>query len=300
LNEVLTEAIWRKVAKRARSAPTRKAAIAYDDLDLRSGDVLIVDASERSIRSGQTDAKLLLKLHDAGVIIFSREGFHSKVALFGKHAIVGSANMSGSDLIEASAITDNPIVASGVAAFIERLSTERNRLDDARIKKLCAIKVTRVGWPRGGKKSNPVRRLGNSTWIVGVKGLKSDPNERLQKRIDRASRHRRGVRLDPVGKKSRFGRECREGDTLIEIFVPYGGVRASVTRHVRVILKDKEPVFNRFYTQTPTRASDEISWSRFQRILKAVGFKGKIRPGSTRKDDSDMAEHIDRKWMRVR
>ncbi len=62
MNQVLTDKIWREVAKRARLAPTRKAAIAYvttDDIGFRAGDVLITDASERAIRSGQTDAKLL-------------------------------------------------------------------------------------------------------------------------------------------------------------------------------------------------------------------------------------------------
>lgn len=116
MQQVLTDKIWREVAKRARSAQNRKAAIAYvtkDDVGLRAGDVLVTDASIRAIRSGQTDAKLLGKLHDAGVVIYCREGLHSKVALFGKHAIVGSANMSGSNLIEASVITDNATIVSG-------------------------------------------------------------------------------------------------------------------------------------------------------------------------------------------
>jgi len=188
LNQVLTDKIWREVAKRVRLAPTRKAAIAYittDDIGFRAGDVLITDASERAIRSGQTDAKLLRKLHDEGVIIYNREGLHSKVALFGRHAIVGSANMSGSDLIEASVITDNPVIASGVAAFIEMLSTKRSRLDAARIAELCAIKVIRTGLPKGRRKRNPVRQIGKSTWIVSVRELKSKPSERQQKRIDR-------------------------------------------------------------------------------------------------------------------
>jgi hypothetical protein len=78
---------------------------------LRAGDMLVTDASPRAIRSGQTDAKLLRKLHHMGVVIYSREGLHSKVALFGNHVIVDSANMSGSNLIEASVITDNPVIA---------------------------------------------------------------------------------------------------------------------------------------------------------------------------------------------
>jgi hypothetical protein len=310
LDRVITDKVWREVGKQARTAPVRKAAIAYvttDDIGLRAGDVLIADASERAIRSGQTDARLLRKLLKTGVIIYSREGLHSKVALFGRHAIVGSANMSGSGLIEASVITDNPVVTSGVAAFIETLSTKRHRLDASQIEKLCAIEVIRTGRPRGAKKPKPVPRLGHSTWIVGVKGLKRDPSEKQQKRIDRRNEQlneKLGTKEEfswiQWGKKSRFGRECRAGDTMIMIFVPNGGGRVTVTRRVRVVMKDREPVFNRFYTEQPTRQTDEVSWSRFQKILKAAGFPGEISRGSVRKLDPGMAEAIDRKWTRVR
>jgi hypothetical protein len=227
---LLTDKVWRDVAKRARSAPSRKAAIAYvttDDIGLRAGDVLVTDASPRAVRSKQTDAKLLRKLHGAGVIIHSREGLHSKVALFGKHAIVGSANMSASDLIEASVMNDSPVIVSGVAAFIKKLSTAQTRLNAREIGKLCAIEVVRTGRFKGRQRtSNPVRRLGNATWILGVKEMKEDPTERQQKRIDRRTRElneRLGTEEDDFawirwGKKSRFGRECRAGDTLIRIF----------------------------------------------------------------------------------
>ncbi|MGY4401729.1 phospholipase D family protein [Bradyrhizobium sp. USDA 3315] len=310
MNEVLTDRIWREVAKRARSAPTRKTAIAYvttDDIGLRAGDVLVTDASPRAIRSGQTDAKLLLKLHGAGVVIYSREGLHSKVALFGKHAIVGSANMSGSNLIEASVITDNPVVVSGVAAFIKKLSTVRTKLSAQDIQKLCAIEVVRTGRFAGGRRaSNPVRRLGKATWILGVREVK-DPTEPQQKRIDRRTRElkkRLGTNDDDLGwiqwgKKSRFGRECRAGDTLIQIWNSRDRKRSVVTRRVRVLLKDEEPVFNRFYTQDPAGKSNEVNWRRFQRILKRVEFPRDVKRMSALKLDPAMAEIIDRKWTRV-
>jgi hypothetical protein len=310
LNEVLTDKIWRGVAKRARSAPTRKAAIAYvttDEIGLRTGDVLITDASERAIRSGQTDAKLLRRLHAAGVIIYNREALHSKVAVFGKYAIVGSANMSGSDLIEASVITDNPVIASGVAAFIEMLSTKRNKLDAARIAELCAIKVIRTGWSRVRRKTSPVRQIGKSTWIVSVRELKGDPSERQQKRIDRRNQElneRLGTNEDfgwvRWSKRSRFGRECRAGDTLIQIFRRFDRKRPLVTRRVRVLLRDPEPDLIRFYTQEPTGRSNEVSWSRFQRILKEVDFPREVTRKSTQKLDPDIADIIDRKWTSVR
>ena len=101
---------------REASAESRKAAVAYvtkDLVGLRAGDVLITDASTRAIRSGQTDAPLLKKMHENGVTIYSHEGLHSKVILLGRYAVVGSANMSGSEMTEVSVITDNPNITSG-------------------------------------------------------------------------------------------------------------------------------------------------------------------------------------------
>ncbi|HZR85979.1 MAG TPA: phospholipase D family protein [Bradyrhizobium sp.] len=179
MNRILTTEIWQEAKKLARTASSRKLAVAYvtaDHVALRRGDVLVTDASPRSIRSGQTDAKLLAKLHKAGVVIHSREGLHSKVMLIGKYAVVGSANMSGSGLTEAAVLSDEPTIRSGVASFIAQLCTKKSRLDGPAIAALCKIEVIRSGWPKAKpKKPIRIRRLGNATWIVGVYDLSAIP-----------------------------------------------------------------------------------------------------------------------------
>lgn len=216
--------------------------------------------------------------------------------------------MSGSDLIEASVITDNPVVVSGVAAFIKKLSTAQTKLSAHDIQKLCAIKVVLTGrFTDGRRASNPVRQLGKATWILGVREVK-DPSERQQKRIDRRTRElteRLGTHEDDLGwiqwgKKSRFGKECRAGDTLIQIFNWRDRKRSIVTRRVRVLLKDPEPDHNRFYTQDPVGKSNAVNWARFQRILKKAGFPRNVKRMSALKLDPAMAEIIDRAWTRVR
>ena len=224
------KAIWKDVARR----------LLDDTCQQRTGrDVLVTDASPRSIKSGQTDAKLLAKLHKAGVAIHSREGLHSKVMLIGKYAVVGSANMSGSGLTEAAVLSDEPTIRSGVASFIAQLSTKKSRLDGEDIAALCKIEVVRTGWPKGMPKK-PIRipRLGNATWIVGVYDLKRDPAEDEQKRIDRATsdiNERLGAAAEEYdwirwGKKGRFAKECRVGDTLIHVYNPKSGRGRTITR----------------------------------------------------------------------
>jgi hypothetical protein len=215
---------------------------------------------------------------------------------------------AGSDLIEASVMIDSPVIVSGVAAFIKKLPTARTRLNAREIGKRCAIEVVRTGRFTGRQRtSNPVRRLGNATWILGVKKMKEDPTERQQKRIDRRTRElneRLGTDQDDFarirwGKKSRFGRECRAGDTLMRIFNWRDRKHPVVTRSVRVLLKDPEPDLNRLYTEDPAGGSNEVSGSRFQRILKQAGFPRGVKPMSALKLDPAMAKIIDRKWTRV-
>lgn len=67
-----------------------------------------------------------------------------------------------------------------------------------------------------------------------------------------------------------------------------------------MLLKDPEPDRNRFYTEDAAGGSDEIGWSKFQRILKEVGFSRAVKPMSASKLDPTMVEFIDRKWTRIR
>lgn len=312
MNRILTTEIWDEARKLARTAYNRKLAVAYvtiDHLGLRAEDVLVTDASTRSIRSGQTDAKLLAELHKAGVIIHSREGLHSKVMLIGKYAVVGSANMSASGLTEAAVLSDEPTIRSGVASFIAQLCTKKSRLKDVDIERLCKIEVVRTGGKRGApKKRIRIRRLGNATWIVGVYDLKRDPTEDEQKQIDRATsdiNDRLGGAADEYdwirwGKNSRFAKECRVGDTLIHLDNHKSGRNRTITRRRAVVLKRSEPNWVRTYLSEETRDSHPVNWSLFQRILRAAGYPRKVKPGSVLRLEPEMARGIDRKWTRVK
>jgi hypothetical protein len=307
VNRILTDDIWPEAKRRAPTASGRKLAIAYvtaDHIGMRAGDVLVVDASVRSISSGQTDAKLLADLHEKGVAIHSHEGLHSKVMLLGKYAIVGSANMSGADLTEAAVLTDEPAIRSGVASFIAQLSTKRSHLKEEDIAALCEIEVIRTGWPKG-KRKRPKRlqRMGSATWIVGTSDLVRDPTAGEQKQIDRATSQLNDSfgtmdeEYDWIrrGKKAKFAKECRVGDTLINIHNPRGNRARVVTRRLPILLRRTERNWVRVYTGEAASRADEISWSRFQRILREAGHPRKVRPFSVQRLEPEMAATIDRK-----
>jgi hypothetical protein len=197
VQSVLSKDLWTEVRRRARTSKSRKAAIAYATRDLvgfRKGDTLVVDASTLAIRNGETDAPLLRKLHRKGVQLYACADLHAKILLLDDVAIISSGNMSSNSehrMVEAALISDHGSILAGVASLMEQLVQQSSPLDAKQIAQLCKIEVIRRGgWngvrPKGRK--TRIAKLGNRTWIVGVRELERNPKPEEQKLIDRATR----------------------------------------------------------------------------------------------------------------
>ena len=91
METILTGNIWKQVAREAKTAKHRLVAVAYvskcGHLRLSKDDVLVCDASDRAIRSGETSASLLETLRRRGVELRSQPDLHAKAAVFGRHAL---------------------------------------------------------------------------------------------------------------------------------------------------------------------------------------------------------------------
>jgi hypothetical protein len=302
------------VRTHARRARRRKAAIAYvtqDLLGFRKGDTLLVDVSANSVASGETDAKLLRTLYKRGVNVYDCSGLHAKVVLLDDLAIISSGNMSNSSvnaLVEAGVITDHSSTVAGVASFIEQLLPQSNKLNAKYLAELCKIKVVRRGgWRTGVRKVRKpkISRLGNKTWLVGVRELVKEPTieeQRLIARaIERVRNKTRNSEEDPEWLKwfgkNRFRRECQEGDSVIYIWRSRKAKRpTSVFRSSPVLLKQTTPKWTRFYLKEATGSDAEMSWGRFKRLLKELGYPRHVGPGSAILLESDLADAINRKW----
>ena len=107
----ITNDIWPQLTKAVRGSRQPCAvAVAYFSkgasklLPLAKGSRLVVDASERSVASGQTCPADLSKLVKRGVKVYSVPNLHAKVFVLGRAAYIGSANVSNrsaSQLVEA-------------------------------------------------------------------------------------------------------------------------------------------------------------------------------------------------------
>jgi hypothetical protein len=214
-------------------------------------------------------------------------------------------------MVEAALISDNGSIVAGVASLIEQLVLQSSPLDAKQIARLCKIEVIRRGGRKGvrtkGRRTR-IAKLGNRTWIVGVSELGQDPKPQEQKLIDRATRFLKG-RFDfaeddltsiRFGVRCRFPRECQTGDLLIQVWRSHNAKRPSaVVKAVPVLLKQPTKQWTRFYIAEPSGRYAEISWGRFQVLLRDVGYTKQVKARSVQSVDPDIADTINRKWSSV-
>ena len=63
-----------------------------------------------------------------------------------------------------------------------------------------------------------------------------------------------------------------------------------------VLLKQPAKKWTRFYLGDPPRSRPELSWGRFQRLLKQLGYAKRVGPGTTLALDADLADALERGW----
>jgi hypothetical protein len=318
MHKVLSHKLWKQIGAIARKSKHRQAAIAYVTTDLvgfKSGDLLIVDASEPIIRAAGTNAKLLTKLARKGVVLHSCPGLHAKVLLMDNIAVVGSGNMSASSnsaLVEAAIMTDTAPMVSGVASLIEQLKRQSRRLDKTALHALSKIKVVRHGFGPGTNstkhKRPKISDLGTRTWLVGVVEFDRELTASEQKVTDQAQaklakKHK--TNEDSITwirwtGKSPFPTKCQSGDQVIQIWreSPKNKRPSVVLRPAPLLLKERADGSTFVFIKEPQGKKSEIKWSAFRKLMKHLGYRRRFGPGSEVIVGSDLAEAISRDWNR--
>ena len=131
---LLTSNIWLHITSAVKRRPAEcEVAVAYFGdrasklLPLKKGSTLVVDMSERAVRSGQTKPSELLSLIRQGVSVHSVQNLHAKLFVAGNTAIIGSPNASRRSaltLIEAAILIRDRYVVSESREFIRSLTGE--------------------------------------------------------------------------------------------------------------------------------------------------------------------------------
>jgi hypothetical protein len=229
------DAVWDEIGRLARRRAARLLVVAYVGGDApelvppRSDDYVLVDASEKAVRCGQTSPAALMAWADAGAVVESVEDLHAKVMIFGDVAVVGSANLSRNSrdrLIEAAVVaTSSPLVRQARTAVADLLTSTRAQrvlLDSSALQDLQRIYNTEPSARRppprpGGMVLTPTGRL----FVMGIiedEPFRPDEDDAV-KRAFRADRHHLGpaarfardwMRLD-----RHWAEELRRGDALV-------------------------------------------------------------------------------------
>lgn len=150
--------LWPHIVRLSANAHSKCAAIAYvsdnSRIQFGKGDLLVVDASDERIASGDTSARVLAEARQNGARIYSLQGLHAKLMVFDDVAVIGSANISNnsySKLFEAGVITDSSVVVKQTRETIERLRLLAKPVKTRFIRHIQAIPVSMAS--RGGGKA---------------------------------------------------------------------------------------------------------------------------------------------------
>jgi hypothetical protein len=285
VQQIVSRGLWDQVGELAAKADRKLAAIAYVSSDSKvkfgRGDVLITDASDDAIGSGQTSAAVLRSAYKRGAALYCEHGLHAKLLCMGRHVVVGSANLSASSagrLIEVALVTDNPKTLAESRAFIESVRREATAIDDSFLERIEAIPVTRRG---GGSRSSsaPIVTSGR-TWLVGITPVSDRIAEAEQELADEGAAAAE-EELTEGGSSvswlrftgtSSFRREAQPGDMVIQIWrLNAKSKRAHVYLPAPILTRQDEASRTRFYVEA---FSDEearrISWSAFTRVWRII------------------------------
>jgi len=151
VEKFITNNIWKEVNNLISSncIKKKKACIAYvtsSILNLNEGDILICDASESSIKNGNTSAKALKTYLSQGVENYSLEQLHSKFLLSEDYFVIGSSNLSensAESLIESAVFTENKILISEASIFFIKLINISDKINHKKIEELLSIQINK-------------------------------------------------------------------------------------------------------------------------------------------------------------
>lgn len=179
--------VWNDITAELADATRTMAAVAYVGpqapalLNLGSGDVLVIDGSDQSLKNGTVSPEAIKTWLDAGVIVHTLAGLHAKVVVADRShgalsiTIVGSANASASSrdhLAEACVATTVPEVVEGARQLIDGWIAAAAVVDQQWLKR--AYELYRTAPPAPKRSKQPLRLDRSRVWI-GI-AEKSDAN----------------------------------------------------------------------------------------------------------------------------
>lgn len=293
--EFLSDSIWQRISILSRKATDRKVIVPYLStgqlITFYDGDILITNATNGSIKSGQTDAKILEKAYRSGCKVYSNSNLHAKIYLFDHIAIVGSNNISRNselNLIESAILTDHPTIISGVTQMINQLVVMSDKVDKNFISRIKKIPVVKSKWPTIKAKPKIQIEKPNS-WITFIGDDVEYPGNEEEVEDELANlktQYKRELQTDKklhrfyfYGNRG-FDNNAKIGDLLTIIRRPLLKSNSTVNVLVykagvikRISESKGKKYLKNYYCIYPHDVSETpLPWSRFLLAVKQVGM----------------------------
>jgi hypothetical protein len=107
------------------------------------------------------------------------------------------------------------------------------------------------------------------------------------------------MRMISIGSNGAFAVAFRKNVELgadPNLALPRREATKRIIKPVPVLLKQPTKQWTRFYVSQASGRSSEMTWGRFQQLLKEIGYPRQIKAGSVQLVDLDIADTISRKW----
>jgi len=301
--KVVSNRLWNVIGAKSRVASMRRAAIAYvgesPPIIFGKGDLLVVDASDSSIKSGRTSARALAAFHKAGAELFSYPHLHAKVMLLDDWAVVGSANASRpSEIVylEAAVITDRPDITGQVERLISELAERSALINEPFLERILRLPVVKAPFvpPRRGRRQLAPTLSSPCAWLVSLWEEASYPGDEAQiEAITKEEQKKVGRKAGEVAwffwsGRTGFPAKAKVGDIVVECWRPRAKINTTrsvrVFRHARLLRIFKEPgvkatTFHCLWP--PDSARTAMSWTAFTWLATSAGIKRKLTYRST-------------------
>jgi len=284
---LITENVWNVITNAARRCKRpADVAVAYFGKDaakllkLPAGSRLVVDASEPTVKAGQTHPGDLQKMYRRKIKIYSAKNLHAKVFAFDKAVLVGSANASrhSANILQEAVmrVTDTGNLRAA-RNFIKGLCLER--LGPEELKRLQKLYKP----PRFVPGQNTKRRPKQSPSALRVASTRSvDIPEKLEKAFESGLReaakkrqHKRGFYIEEFYWD--YPSPFRKGQLIIQVHKSAHGKAVSPPGHVihTKTYRDGKTRKTLIYTELPDH--DWKPFNQFNSNTKKILGRGGVK-----------------------
>lgn len=306
MEQFITGDIWTEANKYLTGMQKITACIAYvtsDNLKLKKGDILVCDASNYSIKNGNTSADILEIYFKKGIKLYSNQDLHSKLLLTDQFLVIGSSNLSNNsatNLIESAILTDNDILISQSKAFCYNLIQESKELSSKHIEDLKQIEVIKKTFKPTSKSKIRNSVFGKNCWIMPANDLSDKVYETVKERVEKSKKRiaeKENLEEEDIGYLrcrgvSKFTTTVKIGDQIILNWANKGKSRRNVFPPATILRIDKVDKLSHIYYDD-SNSEKLVSWTKFKTFTKDLELELK-----TDKPRTKILSDIDFKKMK--